>query len=554
MSRASIVWSLCVLGSGAVYLQPAFAEQPERDPSALTVLAEIALERGDCKEASENYAEALPGGNANLAQRASAVALACEHLPAAWEAAQRWRSLAPGDTDAAAVYATIAVKLYRIADAQAAVRSIILAADGEPRLAELTSLLLNESEAPAVLKTIAGAVDESTASPPVLTLLSELALNGFDFSRAERYAQKALEKQPRLFEARSLLAQIYARQGDATKALAAAQTAAEADPKRGTFEMAQALILLNRIPDARKELLRVRAENEAFAPEIDRRLALLALQENNLPEARRLLESLALQPNGSETATFYLAEIDALAGDNDKALAGYLRLVNSSLAATARTRAAGLLLDRGKRGDALKLLDDYSVDHPESAFEMTMTKARLLGDHGEADLGLALIAAALEQHPKHPTLEYDRAVLLESDGKERESVTVLEKLLEDRPEDPTILNALGYTLADHGMRLPRAEGLIRRALVETPDNAAVIDSLGWVRYKRGDARGASKLLARAYALSHDSEIAAHWGEAVWKAGDREQARKIWSDALALEPTSKALQAVTARFVSTTKKS
>jgi Flp pilus assembly protein TadD len=104
------------------------------------------------------------------------------------------------------------------------------------------------------------------------------------------------------------------------------------------------------------------------------------------------------------------------------------------------------------------------------------------------------------------------------------------------------------------MRLPKAEGLIRRALADTPDNAAVIDSLGWVRYKRGDARGASKLLARAYALSHDSEIAAHWGEAVWKAGDRVGARRIWSDALALEPTSKALQAVTARFVQPPKKS
>src|SRR4051812_6790960 len=125
MSKAVIVLSLWMLGTGAGSAASQGLEQSPRDPSALTVLAEIALERGDCKVASENYAEALPAGNANLAQRASAVALACEHMPAAWEAAQRWRTLAPGDTDAAAVYATIAVKLYRIAEAQAAVRSII---------------------------------------------------------------------------------------------------------------------------------------------------------------------------------------------------------------------------------------------------------------------------------------------------------------------------------------------------------------------------------------------------------------------------------------------
>ena len=111
-----------------------------------------------------------------------------------------------------------------------------------------------------------------------------------------------------------------------------------------------------------------------------------------------------------------------------------------------------------------------------------------------------------------------------------------------------MLNALGYTLADHGMRLPYAESLIRRALAVTPDNPAVVDSLGWVRFKRGDSRGAAKLLARAYALSRDSEIAAHWGEALWKSGDKAQARQVWSSALALDPDSKALQTVIGRFI------
>ena len=89
------------------------------DPNALTVLAEIALERGDCKGAAETYAAAAPKGSVELAKRASEVALACEHLPAAWESAQRWRALAPNDIDAAAIYATIALKLYHIPEAQA---------------------------------------------------------------------------------------------------------------------------------------------------------------------------------------------------------------------------------------------------------------------------------------------------------------------------------------------------------------------------------------------------------------------------------------------------
>ena len=61
---------------------------------------------------------------------------------------------------------------------------------------------------------------------------------------------------------------------------------------------------------------------------------------------------------------------------------------------------------------------------------------------------------------------------------------MLEKLLTQRPDDPVLTNALGYTLADHNLELPRAESLIERALAVTPDSPAILDSLGWVRIAR----------------------------------------------------------------------
>jgi predicted Zn-dependent protease len=194
------------------------------------------------------------------------------------------------------------------------------------------------------------------------------------------------------------------------------------------------------------------------------------------------------------------------------------------------------------------LLDDYVTEHPESEFELTLAKARLLADHGEADTGLALLAAALERHPRHPSIQYDRAVILERAGRVRESIETLEHLLVDRPEDPVLMNALGYTLADHGLDLTRAEGLIRRALVTTPDNPAALDSLGWVRFRQGYAKGAAPMLEHAYSVAHDSEIAAHWGEALWVSGAHQQARKVWAAALAREPDSQQLKATLARFL------
>jgi len=218
------------------------------------------------------------------------------------------------------------------------------------------------------------------------------------------------------------------------------------------------------------------------------------------------------------------------------------------VAIPARSRAAALLLDRNARTEALALLDDYAADHPEDELDLTLAKARLLADHGEADAGLALLSSALERHPQHPSIEYDRAVILEQAGHVHESVEALEHMLNERPDDPTLQNALGYTLADHTLELGHAESLIRSALTVMPDNPAAIDSLGWVQFRRGDARGAATTLGRAYSLGHDPEIAAHWGEALWVSGQQSEARRVWAAALAREPDSKPLKATIKRLI------
>lgn len=564
-------------------------ETTDRDASAATVIAEIALERGDCRSAAETYASAAKRGDVSVARRASEVALACEHLPAAWEATRRWRALAPDDRDAAAVYATVALKLYRIADARSAIPTVIrpdedaeeggtsapagasaskakdvsengsaadekaareaaAAKDSDAKLAELLSLLLEQADATAVLAAVSGVIDTDSASPMALSLLAELALEAYDVGRAERYAQLALKRDPASFDAKQILARAYVVRGNANQAIATAREAMRLDPDRGAFALAEVLAALDRVEEARRELERIRAEGTRSS-EADRRLALLAWQTGDIAEAQRRFTDLATRNDASEAALLYLAQIAERDGDVETALAGYRRLVNSSLAIAARSRAAGLLLAKKERGEALTLLDDYVSEHPERAFEMTITKAHLLADHGEVDTGVELLSAALENHPDHPSLLYDRAVLLERGGRVRESIAALEKLLATRKEDPTVLNALGYTMADHKIDLPRAENYIRKALAVMPDNPAVLDSLGWVRYRRGDSKAALEHLSRAYALAHDPEIAAHWGEVLWVSGQKQEARKVWAAALARDPDSKPLKNTLARLVS-----
>jgi len=571
-------WCLlsAALLAGCAGLQPRPAPLPpaKGDPTALTITAEVALKHGDCRAAAEDYAQAATVGDARLARHATEVALACEHLPAAWSAASRWRTLTPEDRDANALYALVALKLYRTADARAAVRDYCRAALIEPApeagaspgarrarpghdqgvsaLGDLISLLLEETDASAVLSAM-GAVPEPTASQPqTLALFGELALAAYDGKRAESFAQQALAHDPTDFPALRVLARAYVLRGDADHAIATAHTAVGVDGARGGLELAEILASLDRIEESHQQLESLRG-TAVPAAEIDRRLALLALQSGDLKEAQQRFAALLASGEGNEAAQLYLADIAAREGDPERAIAEYRRLYDSSVAVPARSRAAALLLERAARTDsahteALTLLDDYAAEHPEEELHLTLAKAHLLADHGEADAGLALLSTALERHPHHPSIEYDRAVILDQAGHVHESVSALEQLLVQRPDDPSLQNALGYTLADHSLELPRAEGLIRRALTAMPDNPAALDSLGWVHFRRGDPRGAVGTLERAYSIDHDGEIAAHWGEALWASGAQGEARRVWAAALAREPESKPLKATLERFI------
>ena len=550
------------------------------DQTALTVAAEVALKHGDCRTASEDYAQAAQTGDAALARRAAQVAVACEHVPAAWQAAQRWRQLAPEDVSANTLYAAVALKLYRTSDARDAIRDIRSAVERDAAahaaagaaqvpgaaapahppaavaaadpvavaMAQLAAVLLEEADAPAVLTAMSGALaPPPPLSAPLLLLLGELALAAYDGPHAEAYARQVLAQNDKDLAALHVLARACLLQGRPADALAAARSAQLVDPLRGGLEHAEILAALNRYEEARQQLEQLRSQG-ATAAEIDRRLALLAFDSGDLKDARSRFTQLISSGEGNDGAQLYLADIEARDGNPDGAIADYRRLYDSSVALSARSRAAGLLLDRNARTEALDLLDDYAADHPEQELDLTLAKARLLADHGDANGGLAVLKAELDRHPQHPSIEYDRAVILEQAGHVHESVAALQQLLAQRPDDPTLLNALGYTLADHSLELPQAEALIRRALVVMPDSPAALDSLGWVRFREGDAPAAARTLAHAWSVGHDAEIAAHLGEALWVSGEPSEARKVWATALAREPDSKPLKDTVKRFV------
>jgi tetratricopeptide (TPR) repeat protein len=110
------------------------------------------------------------------------------------------------------------------------------------------------------------------------------------------------------------------------------------------------------------------------------------------------------------------------------------------------------------------------------------------------------------------------------------------KAMELDPEQPSLLNYLGYSWVDQGQQLDRAMDLIRKAVKLKPDDGFYVDSLGWAHYRLGEYEEAARQLERAVELEpNDPIINDHLGDAYWQVGRRNEARFQWSQALTLKP-------------------
>ena len=414
-------------------------------------------------------------------------------------------------------------------------------------MADLLPMMRLGSQGTATWRAIAPLIEPAKLAPETLLTLADLAVDSGDFAAGRRLANDVLTNDPARFQAKLLLAQIDAAEGRDVAAVAAVQDVLAKHAKADRFALVDLLLNLERNEDAEQALQAMREKAPEDA-EVNRRLALLSLQQNDLDTARaRFMAQMGSNPG--ETL-YFLALIAERRGEQDQALDAYMRLVSAGAGLRPRARAASILLDKGKETEARKLIDDYAAAGGQEAIDAANAWSAIMVESGRADGAIESLRSALKTLPGHPSLEYQLGLTLAQAGRNRESIAQLEKYWRSRPLDPNAMNALGYTLADSGAQLPRAEQLIRDALKSLPDNAALIDSLGWVRFRRGDNASALKELERAWQLSRDPEIAAHWGEVLWAADRKGEARGIWARGLARDPDSKSLKKVIDRLAGT----
>ena len=169
-----------------------------------------------------------------------------------------------------------------------------------------------------------------------------------------------------------------------------------------------------------------------------------------------------------------------------------------------------------------------------------LTQAEVLRGSKQYAAIYDVLSEGLKRYPDSADLLYDHAMAAEKLDKLDVLEADLRRVIVLRPMDAQAYNALGYTLADRTKRLSEALTLLDKALTLSPDDPFILDSVGWAQYRSGNLSRAQEYLERAFKARPDPEIAAHLGEVLWARGQRDEAGKLWQSSLQSHPQNEVL--------------
>ena len=272
--------------------------------------------------------------------------------------------------------------------------------------------------------------------------------------------------------------------------------------------------------------------------------ALTAAAEMSLIEKRftdgRIYLRLALRLDPQEDeAWVFLGDILAQADDYDAARAAYGHVLASSPDwPDARQRIIASYQSQGDTDTALKLSAELVKADPDDR-DSLVVQADLLRAANRFPEAVEVLNKVIAASPSGAdwAIYFERGTALDRSGRWVEAEKDLQKALALRPDQPDVLNYLGYSWVTRGEKLQQAMGMLQKAYLAQPDSGEIADSLGWAYYSLGDYKQAVQRLERAVSLEPiNPEINDHLGDAYWRAGRKTEAQYQWTRVLTLQPT------------------
>jgi tetratricopeptide (TPR) repeat protein len=514
------------------------------DPNALVLGAEVALQRGQYREAAMAYVRAATAASdEQLCEQAARVAFEHQQWTLVIEAANRWLQLNQTSEEAHRFMAFASLHLYDLDKAAEHLAVLLETAFINPQAGFLQLLpqISDEAPAPGATAVLQKLVEKYPNLTEAHYALSQAAVQSDNFALALEHAQKARELGPYWSPAGLLLARVQMLMGDHDPALETARKVVEQDPQ-DSYRLEYALMLMQAGKEAegRKELDAL-ASSESSGPVAERALADIDFQLGNRDAAAQRFTNLMQNGRFVYESLFYLGAIAESRESWDDALQYYGRVNGGEFAMAAQTRAARIKAKQQGLDAGLKHLEDFAATRSQYRIEAIIARANLLATSDDATGALALLDSALKEYPDSAELRFARVFQLESADKVNDSVADLRKLVAERPGDPAATNALGYILVDRTHQHREGQKLIEDALTQTPDSGAVLDSMGWALHRLGRNEDALKYLERAQRRINDPEVDLHLGEVLLALNRKDDARNVLSKASERYPDNNELK-------------
>ena len=514
-------------------------------PEARLAEAEAAFDRGDYPDGARLYREAAQRSDDEMiAEQATRAAFDHTQLREAALAAGRWLEINPTSENAHRYAGIAALKLHRLDAAEAQFSYLLDTVYISPAAGFLALLPVigDEGVATDVMELFRRL---SARHPDVgegFYAYGSAALRADNFAVAEKAAETAVARAPFWKPAKMLLARTRIANGKDEEGLAIARDLVTAPDSDVSTHLEYALLLsaTGRDQEARA-MLTPYTTGKTVVPGAIRTLGAMELDADDLDAATTQFENLAATGVQSYEASYFLGAIAERRKDTARALRHYSRVAGGDYQLAAQQRVARIKAEQSGTDAGVTHLDELARTQPQLAPDIYSAKAGLLEFRGDARRAAQVYEEGLSRYPDALELRLNRAFFLERTGKDDAAIRDLRALLAERPGDAHVQNALGYTLADNGRNLPEARGLLTAALAQSPDNAATLDSMGWLLYQEGQYAAALDHLQRANESGADPEIDLHIGEVQWAMGDQKAARATWQAALEKAPGNEKLR-------------
>jgi tetratricopeptide (TPR) repeat protein len=532
------------------------------------LLGDVALQRGDVMLAARAYYEAArESRDPRIARRATEVALATRQRNLAQEAAKLWLAVEPGAERPRQVLSALASGASGKdlasdpADDDIRVRLEKLLADaalsgqgvGEI-FVQLNQFFAQQPDRKQVYELVRGLAAPYPSSPEAHFALALAAYNagvatgpGKDSPLVE--VDRALELRPGWERAVLLKAEIISRSSNGSAiAYLKSFVAGNPDARAAIGALAQLYVEQGNYAEARV-LFQGLWDRDRNAREFEFGVAAISAQMKDWATAEALFLDLKRAGYGENGAVeFYLAQISDEQQRYPEAIERYLAVPDGERAWLAKLRVAALMAKQGQIAQARRYLAELPAVTVEQRVQVRQAEAALLRDANDNVAAYELLKRALAEYPDSPELLYDAAMVAEKLDKIDEAESSLRRVVELKPDDAQALNALGYTLVDRTPRTSEGFALIEKAHKLSPDDPFILDSMGWALYRLGKLDDAESYLSRAMKERPDAEIAAHLGEVVWKKGDTARAKEIWQSQLQATPDNQVLLETVRRYV------